>query len=281
MEAHYKVSPSVSPTPTSQPRSPFLSRSSSNGSITSGLQERDVQLTATAKRQKYFRRLFKFRQMDFEYAFWQMIYLFVAPQKVYRNFQYRKQTKDQWARDDPAFLVLLAFWLCVSSIGYALVLNLGFLGCIKFLLWVIFIDCIGVGMLIATIFWFITNRYMLVSPPRGQDVEWAYAFDVHLNAFFPLVMILHLFQLPFLNHFLYSQLFLSALFGNTFWLVASCYYNYITFLGYSALPYLKNTRALLFPFTGAIIMYILCLVLSLNLNKLMATFYYYRLGLKE
>jgi len=40
---------------------------------------------------------------------------------------------------------------------------------------------------------------MLIAPPRGQDVEWGYAFDVHLNAFFPLLMILHLFQLPFLN----------------------------------------------------------------------------------
>jgi UNC-50 family len=28
--------------------------------------------------------------MDFEFAMWQMLYLFVAPQKVYRNFGYRK-----------------------------------------------------------------------------------------------------------------------------------------------------------------------------------------------
>ena len=48
-------------------------------------------MTAAAKRYKYLRRLFKFRQMDFEFAAWQMIYLFIAPQKVYRNFQYRKR----------------------------------------------------------------------------------------------------------------------------------------------------------------------------------------------
>ena len=46
---------------------------------------------------------------------------------------------------------------------------------------------------------FVTNKYMVINPPRGQDVEWAYAFDVHLNAFFPLLMILHFFQLPLLN----------------------------------------------------------------------------------
>jgi hypothetical protein len=271
-----KESPPVSPSLSSQPISPFLKRSNSNSSIASGTQKRDVYLTATAKRQKYLRRLFKFRQMDFEYAFWQMIYLFVSPQKVYRNFQYRKQTKDQWARDDPAFLVLLTFWLCASSIGFAFVLSLGFFGCAKFLLWVIFVDCIGVGLLIATLFWAITNHYMLVKPPRGQDVEWAYAFDVHLNACFPLLMILHFFQLPFLNYVINTKMLFSRILGNTFWLVAICYYIYITFLGYSALPYLKNTRVLLFPITGVIVIYVLSLVLSWNFTWLLSDFYHYR-----
>jgi len=42
-----------------------------------------TRLTADAKRYKYLRRILKFRQMDFEYAFWQMLYLLIAPQKVY------------------------------------------------------------------------------------------------------------------------------------------------------------------------------------------------------
>lgn len=79
----------------------------------STLSSRDaVRHTAGAKRHKYLRRLLHFRQMDFEFALWQMFYLFTSPQRVYRNFHYRKQTKDQWARDDPAFLVLLSIWLC-------------------------------------------------------------------------------------------------------------------------------------------------------------------------
>ena len=40
-----------------------------------------------------------------------------------------------------------------SSIGFAVSLNLGFVGGLKFLLWVIFVDCIGVGLIIATLFW--------------------------------------------------------------------------------------------------------------------------------
>lgn len=47
--------------------------------------------TATAKTYKYLRRLLKFKQMDFEFALWQMLYLFISPQKVYRNVNYRKR----------------------------------------------------------------------------------------------------------------------------------------------------------------------------------------------
>lgn len=80
------------------PRSPTPSES---GSILSAYSYRSQRSTlprpatsmcssATQKTQKYIRRLVKFRQMDFEFALWQMLYLFVAPQKVFRNFGYRK-----------------------------------------------------------------------------------------------------------------------------------------------------------------------------------------------
>lgn len=95
-------------------------------------------MSATMKSYKYLRRFVKFDQMDFEYAMWQMVYLFIAPKKVYRNFNYRKreysraslrvvgrmmmtkllslaETKSQFARDDPAFLVLLVACLCGKS----------------------------------------------------------------------------------------------------------------------------------------------------------------------
>lgn len=46
---------------------------------------------AATKCYKYLRKLLKFEQMDFEFALWQMIFLFISPQKVYRNFQSRKR----------------------------------------------------------------------------------------------------------------------------------------------------------------------------------------------
>lgn len=52
-------------------------------------------LSATSKSYKYLRKLVKFDQMDFEFAMWQMVYLFISPQKLYRNFSYRKRKCDQ------------------------------------------------------------------------------------------------------------------------------------------------------------------------------------------
>ena len=72
-------------------------------------------MTAAMKRWRYLRRLLHYQQMDFEFAFWQMVYLLSNPRVVYKNFTYRKRTKAQFARDDPAFLVLLAGWLVISS----------------------------------------------------------------------------------------------------------------------------------------------------------------------
>ncbi|KAL1771738.1 unc-50-like [Sigmodon hispidus] len=200
--------------------------------------------TAGAKRYKYLRRLFRFRQMDFEFAAWQMLYLFTSPQRVYRNFHYRKQTKDQWARDDPAFLVLLSVWLCVSTIGFGFVLDMGFFETIKLLLWVVFIDCVGVGLLISTLMWFISNKYLVKRQSRDYDVEWGYAFDVHLNAFYPLLVILHFIQLFFINHVILTDTFIGYLVGNTLWLIAVGYYIYVTFLGYSALILLFSSIAI-------------------------------------
>nr|CAD7438176.1 unnamed protein product [Timema bartmani] len=180
-------------------------------------------MSAAAKRYKYLRRLIKFDQMDFEFAFWQMWYLFTAPQKVYRNFHYRKQTKSQFARDDPAFLVLLSFWLCVSSIVFAFVLRLGFLGFVKFLL-------------------FVSNKYLIKPACQDQDVEWGYAFDVHLNAFFPLLIILHVVQLFF----------------------------------YNGLSILHKTQLLLYPLTVLAIVYIVSLVIGWNITHTLMDFYKYR-----
>jgi len=206
-----------------------------------------------------------------------MVYLFISPQKVFRDFAYRKQTKNQFARDDPAFVVLLSLVLVVSSVLFGVVMSLSFFNIIKFVIWVVFIDCIGVGLLIASIYWYISNRFLLKNPNSNQDVEWAYCFDIHLNAFFPLLTILHVLQLPFLMTIINHDWYISAIIGNTFWLVGISYYFYNLFLGFKVLPYLKNTKVLLYPFTLLILLYVITIIVNINLSRIMMFAYEYRL----
>ncbi|KAH7731707.1 CBN-UNC-50 protein [Aphelenchoides avenae] len=232
-------------------------------------------MNAVAKLSRYLRRLVHIRQMDFEFAAWQMLHLLIHPQKVYRNFLYRKSSKDQWARDDPAFLVLLAAALFITSILFALVLSLSFGAFVKFFLWVVFIDCIGVGLVVATLLWLISNRYL--RRPGEQDVvEWGYCFDVHLNAFFPMLILLHVI-LPLLFYGLidYPNV-LSRLLGNSIWCVATVYYVYITFLGYTALPILRKTHVFLYPLTFLFIFFVATVSAGWNISRTAMEFYHFR-----
>ena len=234
-------------------------------------------MTAAAKRWKYLRRLFRVQQMDFEFALWQMLYLFISPQKVFRDFSYRKQTKLQYARDDPAFLVLLAIWILISSIVFSVTIHFSFGEFLLFLLYVICIDYIGTGLVIGTLLWYLSNKYLRKSTCNDQDVEWGYAFDVHLNAFFPLLIILHLLQIIFYHIFYVegggSYLYFDMVLGNTLWLIAIGYYIYITFLGYSALPILKNTKYILVPMTVLFLIYIVSIMTRWNITVTVLTFY--------
>ena len=220
----------------------------------------------------YIRRVYKYQHMDFEYAIWQMSCLLFYPSKVYRQFQFNKQTKSKWARDDPAFLVLLSLALCISSIGFAIALKLSFFGFIKFILYVVFVDCIGIGLVIGTMFWALFKKFQ---PAAG--VEWAYAFDVHLNAFTPLLLILHGLLLC-VSKLVCQHYIASALLGNSLWVLAILYYIYITFLGYSAVSPSKFTISILYAVIPLILFFLVSLPLNLNFTIVLYKFYAGRVG---
>lgn len=84
---------STSPTPSQASTSAYASYSRSTSPLPPPAASAQTVMSATTKSYRYLRRLLKFDQMDFEFALWQMLYLFVAPQKVYRNFNYRKRKR--------------------------------------------------------------------------------------------------------------------------------------------------------------------------------------------
>jgi len=229
-------------------------------------------MTAAAKRYRYLRRLLKADQLDWEQAACTMLWLFVAPRRVFRSCVYRKQTKAQFARDDPAFVLLLCFWLGVTSLGFSLVLSLGVLDTVLFLVYTVAVDTLLCGCVAATVVWLYANR-RLVKPGAVEDVEWGYAWDVHLSAFFPALLLLHFFMLFLYQGFLRHDWLPSLLAGNSLWLVACGYYVYITFLGYSVLPQLRNTRSLLYALPLLVALFVLSLLCRVNLCNVMMRFY--------
>jgi UNC-50 family len=142
----------------------------------------------------YLARLTDFQQMDIQSALDQMKVLLTSrPHVVYKTSYYRKQTKNHWARDDPAFVALQGVFLIIACIAYAVAFKATIPGGISFLLYSVLWNWLGSGLLIATISREIANRHLTVHSSSShvkQSVEWLYAFDIHCNAFFPLFVIL-------------------------------------------------------------------------------------------
>ena len=143
---------------------------------------------------QYLARLADFRQMDIQSALDQMKTLLTSrPHVVYKTSYYRKQTKNHWARDDPAFVALQGVFLVIACIAYAVAFKATIPGGISFLLYSVLWNWLGSGFLLATICREIANRHLTVHSSSShvrQSVEWLYAFDIHCNAFFPVFVIL-------------------------------------------------------------------------------------------
>lgn len=92
--------------------------------------------------------------MDLEFTFWQMFYICISPKTVYKQTTYRKQTKNQWARDDPAFVVITATLVAVAATAYCMAFGPGLGSCALTVLSAVFVDFIGLGMCVATLCWY-------------------------------------------------------------------------------------------------------------------------------
>mmetsp|Transcript_18198 Transcript_18198/g.25203 ORF Transcript_18198/g.25203 Transcript_18198/m.25203 type:complete len:251 (-) Transcript_18198:218-970(-) len=199
---------------------------------------------------QYFRRIVKWRQMDLEYTLWQMMYLCISPKTVYRTTSYHKQTKNQWARDDPAFVVITCALVLIAASAYCIAFGNSFAHSLVTVVSAVVIDFLLLGAVLATSGWLLANKYLREMGGRShaveQRVEWMYAFDVHCNSYFPLFIALYVVQY-FLTPVLMSSGFMSTLLSNLLYAAALSYYHYTQFLGYNALPFLTHTELFLYP----------------------------------
>ncbi|XP_022763449.1 protein unc-50 homolog isoform X4 [Durio zibethinus] len=194
---------------------------------------------------QYLRRIVKWQQMDIEYTFWQMLHLCTAPKVVYQHTKYHKQTKNQWARDDPAFVVICSLLLAVATVAY----------------------CAA----------FSTNAYLREEAPNShvveQRVEWLYAFDVHCNSFFPMFIMLYVIHY-FLSPILVAHGFIPELLSNLLFVVAASYYHYLNFLGYDVLPFLERTTFFLYPIGVVIILSPILILSGFNPSRYFMNIYF-------
>ena len=146
--------------------------------------------------QQYFQRMSSVDQMDLQSAIDQMrILCTLYPQRVYKMAYYRKQTKNHWARDDPAFCFLQLIMLIASSIAYGLAFRVAsFSAILGFVTKSVLIHWLGFGVVMASVGRLIANEHLMTAERSTshvrQRVEWLYAFDIHCNAFVPLFVLL-------------------------------------------------------------------------------------------
>lgn len=101
----------------------------------------------------YLRRILKPKQMDFEFSLWLMWQLCVSPKTAYRHTAYHKQTKNQWARDDPAFVVICSLLVMIASTAYCITYGDTFWHSVLTILSAAVVDFLLVGFAIATVGW--------------------------------------------------------------------------------------------------------------------------------
>jgi hypothetical protein len=150
--------------------------------------------SSSSSHAQYLARLTDFRQMDVQSALDQMkTLLSTRAQVVYKTAYYRKQTKNHWARDDPAFVALQLVFMIISCIAYSISFRVPLTGGLAFLFYSIIINWLGLGFVVASAAREIANRHLTDHKSNShvrQSVEWLYAFDIHCNAFFPVFVLL-------------------------------------------------------------------------------------------
>ncbi|KAA8491786.1 Protein unc-50-like [Porphyridium purpureum] len=226
---------------------------------------------------EYAKRAMNVPQMDLDYTFWQMLYLCIGPSRVYRTTKYHKQTKNQWARDDPAFVTVLTVFMGISALAYTVAFHNGGMGFLKGALYAICVDFLLMGVLISSLTWWVSNTYLRVDAMSGmandQRVEWMYAFDVHCNSFFPLFMLLYVLQYMLLLVLLHDNR-VCVLMSNLLYALALSYYCYITFLGFDVLPFLQHTLVFLYPVAAIVVAFVLLTMFRVNLTQLIMRSYF-------
>ncbi|KAL8926526.1 MAG: hypothetical protein Q9208_002853 [Pyrenodesmia sp. 3 TL-2023] len=113
--------------------------------------------------------LFKFPQMDFEMAIWEMTHLIIAPKKVFRSIYYHlsgSETKNTYHLADPSFTYLLSLFQLLTGLAWGIPSTTSISGTVRLTLIFIFIHFLLGSLVVATASYFLVGR--LLGPRRRR-----------------------------------------------------------------------------------------------------------------
>ncbi|KAK6916391.1 UNC-50 [Dillenia turbinata] len=215
----------------------------------------------------------QWQQMDIEYTFWQMLHLCTSPKVVYQHTKYHKQTKNQWARDDPAFVVISSLLLIVATLAHCAAEHI----CADSSSMVLsstrydHTTAHAVFVVISVLLF-----HFLLTGVAVASCCWLYAFDVHCNSFFPMFVMLYVIHY-FISPLLVAHGFIPLLLSNLLFMVAVSYYHYLNFLGYDVLPFLEKTTFFLYPIGVVIILSPILILSGFNPSRYVMNIYFSQL----
>lgn len=208
---------------------------------------------------EYFKRMWHYSHMDFEYALWIMVNLWKDPFKVHNIYtKFRKrmnilglyiylfilsETKNQWARDDPAFVVLFAFFILMSNVAWGIAFQSSFGAFLLQLLGSLIIDFFMFSIIIASMTWAYSNKFLIssnntdIQPFDDHRVEWLYAFDIHCNAYFTMFLYTHIIQFLLSPLYIYYSNWFVTLISNMIYSFAIGLYFYTTSHGFTGIVF--------------------------------------------
>lgn len=234
---------------------------------------------------QYIQRMMDIQQMDLQHALDQMRSLLVFWKNgnmVYKTAYYRKQTKNHWSRDDPAFCFLQICFLTICCLAYCIAFQLSVMESVSFILTSVLWNWLGLGIVLATVHRELANRYCNTTTKKGhvpQSVEWMYAFDIHCNAFFVVFCWLYVFQF-FVLPVVLQEGFVALMVANSLYATSLSIYWYMTHLGYRHLPFLQhNTEIFLLPIAAIVTVWVILCAgypfgFGYNMARVMARFYF-------
>ncbi|GMN37752.1 hypothetical protein TIFTF001_007073 [Ficus carica] len=164
------------------------------------------------------------------------------------------ETKNQWARDDPAFVVICSLLLAVATMAYCAAYDHSAGHSVFVVISVLLFHFLITGILLGTFCWL-------------------YAFDVHCNSFFPMFVMLYVIHY-FLSPLLVAHGFIPVLLSNLLFMVAASYYHYLNFLGYDVLPFLERTTFFLYPIGVVIVLSPIFILIGFNPSRYFMNIYF-------